>query len=202
MVAATAAILAGPLCAQPRDSVERAARDSIRALDLQTELPRLVEPTRIDLPAEFLWVALFCALALLAWSARDLLPLWGRGADEPWDERNPGSRPPGADEADALALADRWSQEGRLVEAIHLLLLQGLADIRRQLGEPFADSQTSREILRSTHLTTPVRAALGGIVAAVERTYFGGYPAKPADYATCRRDLETLRTALRSRAPA
>jgi len=60
------------------------------------------------------------------------------------------------------------SREGRFVEAMHALLLQSLADIRQQLDEQFADSLTSREILRGTKLTSHGRTSLHRIVAAVE----------------------------------
>jgi hypothetical protein len=36
----------------------------------------------------------------------------------------------------------------------------------------------------------------------VERTYFGGYPAAPDDYAACRQNFESLRYALRGGTPA
>src|SRR5258708_863782 len=92
-------------------------------------------------------------------------------------------------ESDALAAADRLSREGNFVEAMHVLLLHSLAEIRRQLGEKFADSLTSREILRVARLTAPGLTSLREIVAAVERTYFGAYPAAAGDYAACLRGL-------------
>jgi hypothetical protein len=85
---------------------------------------------------------------------------------------------------------------------MHVLLLHSLAEIRRQLGEKFADSLTSREIVRGARLTTTARTALRDIVAAVERTYFGPYPAAAGDYATCRQNFETLAQALHGGAPA
>ena len=56
----------------------------------------------------------------------------------------------------------------------------------------------SREILRGTRLPPQGRASLRAIVAAVEWTYFGGYPAALADYNACRRSFEDLRQALAS----
>jgi hypothetical protein len=89
------------------------------------------------------------------------------------------------------------SREGRFVEAMHFLLLQSLADIREQLRETFADSLTSREILRGARLNPAGRSSLREIIAAVERTYFGGYPAQGDDYAACRRNFDVLRRILR-----
>jgi hypothetical protein len=85
---------------------------------------------------------------------------------------------------------------------MHLLLLHSLAEIRRQLGEKFADSLTSREIVRVAKLNPPGRTSLREIVAAVERTYFGAYPAEAGDYAACRQNFATLQHALRGGAPA
>jgi hypothetical protein len=191
------------------DVVAQAAKDSIRSLDLQTELtapetnspPMRVVPIRI--PQEVLWLALIIAVALLLYSFREPLMSLFHRTETGWEPP-----PPGAGEAtigsetDALAAADRLSREGNFVEAMHVLLLHSLAEIRRQLGEKFADSLTSREIVRVVKLTAAARAALRDIVAAVERTYFGPYPAEAGDYATCRQNFETLAQALRGGAPA
>jgi len=80
-----------------------------------------------------------------------------------------------------------------------VLLLQGLADIRRHLGEQFADSLTSREILRSTKLSEAGRGPLRDIIARVEWTYFGKHPAEREDYLACRTSFESLAHALHGR---
>ncbi len=98
--------------------------------------------------------------------------------------------------AAVLGAADELAAEGRFVEAMHVLLLQGLADIRQGLDEQFADSLTSREILRSTRLSDAGRAALRDIVNRVEWTYFGRHPAASADYAACRASFNALAQAL------
>ncbi len=87
---------------------------------------------------------------------------------------------------------------GRYVEAMHVLLLQALADMRRRLDEQFADSLTSREILRHTRLSAAGQAALRDIVERVEWTYFGQRPAAEADYQACRASFGTLAQALRA----
>ncbi len=74
------------------------------------------------------------------------------------DESVPGDaagRPPEV----VLGAADELAAEGRFVEAMHVLLLQALADMRRRLDEQFADSLTSREILRACQ--APGRGAGG-----------------------------------------
>ena len=60
------------------------------------------------------------------------------------------------------------------------------------LDEQFADSLTSREILRSTKLSDAGRAALRDIINRVELTYFGQHPAALADYAACRASFNAL----------
>jgi hypothetical protein len=198
-----------------QDRVASALKDSIRALGLQTELatdnrnddkddaPRPVQVRPITLPSEALWVALIIAVAVLLFSLREELMNLFRRAETGWEPP-----PPGAGEAkvgsetDALAAADRLSREGNFVEAMHVLLLHSLAEIRRQLGEKFADSLTSREILRAARLTGAARTALREIVAMVERTYFGAYPAEAGDYAACRQNFATLQQVLRGGAPA
>jgi hypothetical protein len=190
--------------------VESAVKDSIRSLDLQTELVREERkddaPARmrpISVPSQVLWAALIIAAAVLLYSLREELMNLFRRAETGWEPP-----PAGAGEvtigreSDALAAADRLSREGNFVEAMHVLLLHSLAEIRRQLGEKFADSLTSREILRVARLTGAARTALREIVAAVERTYFGAYPAEAGDYAACRQNFATLQQALRGGAPA
>ncbi len=203
-VAAPTEVAAPPKAATPsKAAVEKAASDSIRGLGLQTEFPKKVEPLRIPIPEEVLWLGLAVAAALILYALRDELARLFHRVETEWEPP-----PAGAGEimmsreSDALAAADRLSREGNFVEAMHVLLLHSLAEIRRQLGEKFADSLTSREILRVARLTAPGLTSLREIVAAVERTYFGAYPAAAGDYAACRRNFETLQQALRGGASA
>jgi hypothetical protein len=192
------------------DDIAKALEDSIRALGLQTDLgtPEVDKPqtTRISpirIPQEALWLALILAVALLLYALRDELMNLVRRTDTGWEAPAAGAGEVKiGSETDALAAADRLSREGNFVEAMHVLLLHSLAEIRRQLGEKFDDSLTSREIVRIARLTVAARGALREIVAAVERTYFGPYPAAAGDYAACRQNFETLAQALRGGAPA
>jgi hypothetical protein len=202
-----ASSLVGPSLRVPAERIDQAAKDSIAALDLQTEFPRRNEPKsvplRIAVPEWLIWIAAAVAVAVALYASREpLLALLGRRKEE-WETPAAGgdetAHRPGAD---ALASADALSREGRFVEAMHLLLLQSLTDIREQLRETFADSLTSREILRGARLNPAGRSSLREIIAAVERTYFGGYPAQGDDYAACRRNFDSLRRVLRGGAPA
>jgi hypothetical protein len=192
-------IACGPAFAQAPDPAGKAAQDSARALGLQTDLPRLKrpEPIPIHLPVEVVWAALICGAALLLYLMRHQLVFRRGRAGDGWGESGSDTDPEGAPGArDPLATADQLSRDGRFVEAMHMLLLQSLAEIRQRLGIQFADSLTSREILRGTRLSPQSRASLREIVGAVEWTYFGGYPAAFADYAACRRSFENLRQTL------
>ena len=95
-----------------------------------------------------------------------------------------------------LDAADELAAQGRFVEAMHVLLLQALADIRRRLREEFADSMTSREILRSRQVSDALRRPLRDVISRVEWTYFGGHPAVRDDYLACRTSFSALVEAL------
>jgi hypothetical protein len=196
----TLALPAAPLRAQAPPDAQSAAEQAIRRLDLQTEMPREPELPRIQLPPELAWLMALIGIGLLIYMFRDMLPAWafgGRGAWTPEEEAAAGAaaKPPER----VLAAADELARQGRFVDAMHVLLLQGLADIRRHLGEQFADSLTSREILRSTKLSDEGRGPLRDIIARVEWTYFGNYPAERSDYAACRASFDALMRALHGR---
>jgi hypothetical protein len=204
-VAAAAAfgIQIASAAAQPERDAQSTAQEAIRRLDLQTEVTREPEPFRIRLPPELLWVIIAVALGAVLYSFRDMIPLLRARGGESWAE----SEEIGADMAHrdptvVLAAADELAREGRYAEAMHVLLLRGLADIRARLDEPFADSLTSREILRSTRLPERARDSLRDVVGRVEWTYFGEYPAGREDYAACRVSFNALEQALHGNAAA
>jgi len=204
LLALTFALLASPLAAQTQDP-RAAAEQAIRRLDLQTELPRDPEAMqlRIPVPAEVVWLMAAIGVGLLLYMFKDMLPVLGfaaRGdlADEEEGTGGTVAKPP----EQVLAAADDLARQGRFVDAMHVLLLQGLADIRRHLGEQFADSLTSREILRSTKLSEAGRGPLRDIITRVEWTYFGKHPAEREDYAACRASFDALARALHGRRAA
>lgn len=204
------AMAASTAFAQAAADAQQAAADAIRRLDLQTELPRGAEPDlgrffswHLHLPpivGEILLGAIFCAalylVYLFAVHARgDLFARWRlstEGAVDP--SAGDGHRPQAP--AEAMTAADELARQGRFVEAMHTLLLQSLADMRQRLNEQFADSLTSREILRNSRLPDNGRASLHEIIARVEWTYFGHHPAGPADYQACREKFSELSQAL------
>jgi len=201
--AAALALSRGQVAAQSPQQVQQLADQTIRRLDLQTSFPVVPEPIRFTLPSEILWIVIGLALVVMLYAFRDLIPILrsGQGSDWMSEEASGGGGKVGSPAA-ALGAADELAAAGRFVEAMHVLLLQGLAAIRSGLDEEFADSLTSREILRRARLPDPGRVSLRDIVNRVELTYFGQYPAALADYEACRASFNTLTQALHGSAPA
>jgi hypothetical protein len=203
-----AAIVAGlwtsPLAAQAPQDVQALAEQAIRRLDLQTELLREPEPLGfdLDLPPETVWVGVIIGVAVLLYAFRDMIPVLRAGPGGTWaedtDASEMGSRAPEV----ALGAADDLAAQGRFVEAMHVLLLHAFAEIRRRLDEQFADSMTSREILRSNQLTDDLRRPLREVINRVEWTYFGEHSAVRDDYLACRSSFSLLAHALQKNAAA
>ncbi len=206
LLATAAALLLMPdrLAAQSTDEVQAAVDKAIQRFDLQTEFPHDSGSSQwhFQLPQEVLWVVIAIALGILLYSFRDSI-LALRLGDSAWTqpEGELGAATP-RDEAVVLEAADELAAAGRFVEAMHVLLLQGLAYMRARLDQQFSDSLTSREILHSTNLPEAARSSLHDVVDRVELTYFGKRPAALADYTACRASFNALTQALRGAASA
>ena len=133
---------------------------------------------------------------VISWSLRDSLPGSSRSRKIIAPAEVPPSPAPSNPLEEAQIEADDLARQGHYGEAMHLLLLKSLNEIRRQLGVSFAVSLTSREILRRLRLSEIGRQALAAIIRSVERTYFGGADAGESDYADCRGNFETLKHSL------
>jgi hypothetical protein len=194
-MAATLLLFAVPVLAATPDEIRRALDGIVRQFDLQTALPANTEPApwNFHLPAYLLLFVVAALLALLVYQFRDMIPAWRRRRGETWSEPaiDPATGLPIEDKP-FLARADELAAQGRLVEAMHAVLLQSIAEIRASLDPSLADSLTSREILRGTKLSDAGKAALHEIVVRVERFYFGAYPAAYEDYQACRHYFATL----------
>lgn len=212
-IAASAAILSAaftalwmnPLAAQTSDQAQTLAQQAIRRLDLQTEMLRQPEPFQWDihLPPETLWVVVIIGVATLLYAFRDMIPMLRLSRDADWTGNENGAAETGQPASGmALGAADELAAQGRYVEAMHVLLLQALAEIRVRLNEQFADSLTSREILRSKHLPDEFRHPLRDVVNRVEWTYFGKHPAEQNDYLACRSSFAALARCLYGNATA
>jgi hypothetical protein len=198
------AVAPASLLAQTGEEIQRATAEAIRHLDLQLDLPLNPEPPQwhFQLPAEFLWVGIACGAVFLVYQ---FLANWrGSGsAGSPWSGAGAdGAEIGGQPAAPTIATADELAGQGLFGEAMHVLLLQSLVEIRVSLGEKFADSLTSREILRQARLPDTGLSALRNIIARVEWTYFGAYPAARADYERCRDSFAELTRTLRGVTPA
>ena len=148
--------------------------------------PRLVEDSTpsgsFDLTLLFWALAAATGAVLLFHLA---LRLRGRhwGAAEAGGEGAPAE--PTELAAGPLADADQLAAAGAWAEAMHLLLLHVVEALKRRLGQ-VPPALTSRELMRRIQLPEPATAAFGAIVAAVERSHFGGKPVGAADYHACR----------------
>jgi hypothetical protein len=201
--AALLALLGSRVAAQTPQQLQQLADQAIRRLDLQTNFPVVPEPIWIAFPPQVLWIVVGVATAILLYTFRDLIPILRSSRGDNWmSEDAIGSGVKAGSPAAALGAADDLAAQGRFVEAMHVLLLQGLAAIRAGLDEEFADSLTSREILRRARLSDPGRVSLRDIVNRVEWTYFGQYPAALADYEACRASFNTLTQVLHGGEPA
>jgi hypothetical protein len=151
----------------------------------QQALPKpLVPPEPFDLPLGplalllriFVWTFL-AVLVILAvvWLVRRL-------SAPPRDVTLPDAATPGPVEI-PIESAERLAAAGRFAEAIHSLLLETLAALAR--AARIAPALTSREILERIALPPEARAALSGLVLAVEVSRFGGQPAAEGDYRAC-----------------
>ena len=179
------------------------AQDAIRRLDLQTEIPDAPEPPAqfsLSLPPELLWVVVAVAVLLLLYSFRDLIPLLRSRGGELTEEEVISAEAMRREPQVVLAAADELARQGRYRDAMHILLLRSLAELRAALDEPFADSLTSREILRSTRLPKTAREPLRDVVGRVEWTYFGERPAEREDYEACRTSFFAIEQALQGSA--
>lgn len=77
------------------------------------------------------------------------------------------------------------ANQGRYSDAIHLLLLQLLIQLRRERLIQLTQSRTSREILRTGDLPPERKSGLATLIGAVEFCHFGGRPAGALLFENC-----------------
>jgi hypothetical protein len=150
----------------------------------------------------FSQVMVFAFLAILGLAIFAILVLIARGllgARWPWRRKRraaAASREAWRPEAQAaralLADADRLAAEGRFDEAAHLLLFRSIDDIEDRRPRLVSPAQTARDIAALAAVPTAARAAFAEIVAAVERSLFGGRPVGPDGFARCRTAYEAF----------
>jgi hypothetical protein len=96
--------------------------------------------------------------------------------------------------------ADEFARQGNFAEAMHVLLLRSVEELRRYLNISIAASLTSREILRHAELSPEGRSTFSDIVDRVEVSYFGAHRPDQEEYEACRGSFDALRGALRRHA--
>ena len=187
-------------------------RQLVEDLDLQTKLPG--DPAvdrknkngdtssdanlRIPGAESILWGAIAVAVALVLYALKDYVPGFSQ---RDRTEAEVAAKPSGSVEAAERMVqagdeADELAASGRVAEAIHLLLLRSLVELRRRLGISFADSLTSREILARLTLPEGGREALADLIRRVEFAHFGAKPSSLEDYAACKASYEGLIAAM------
>ena len=137
------------------------------------------------------WIAIAVVVAVLLFALVPGLRNWllamlrrGRSdaAEEPqWAPTEHQARAL-LEEADALAAAARYD------EAVHLILFRSIDDIAAWRGELVRPSFTSRDIAKAEGLQGEARGVFARIVAAVERSWFGGRALGPGDWEAARAD--------------
>jgi hypothetical protein len=207
----------GTVLAQTAPEIEKAAADVVRLHELQTELSdtsKEIKELRSDkfldrfldfFPGSLIewifWGGVILLAALFIYAFREYLyiPALIRRGQADWDEENDinGAHVPSSAK-EAELTADELAKQGAFTEAMHVLLLRAVAELRLRLNEHYTDSMTSREILGRARIPDNGRQAFQDIVARVEWSYFGAYPAELSDYQACRENFTRLISGLQS----
>jgi hypothetical protein len=88
--------------------------------------------------------------------------------------------------------ADRLAAEGRFDEAVHLLLLRGVADIAVRRPHLIGPALTSQDIAALSGLPDAARSGFKLVADIVERSYFGGRPVDADGWRQAREAYATL----------
>lgn len=206
--------------AEPSDRSEafKAAQAARYKLNLQTELPgEKVSPPEPEKPRDRKpWFnfsisqkSLERVSRVLFWAGAAVLFIiilrtagnnfWSRTRSRPLSHEEAEAADPAAATArmeKAQDSADELAHRGDFTEAMHLLLLQSLIELRRRLDFTMASSLTSREILHRVSLSHEGKSAFSDIIGRVEISYFGTHEPGKEEYLACRRSFELLSATL------
>lgn len=199
-------------------SVSDALAESVAALRIQTEFPseRVSREIRYTYRSDggpsfdsgasaesakmLLWISLAVFLAVFLFALLSNIRDRRRAPDADGKEgAGKGTNAVAARMAAAGLEADGLADSGDYAEAMHVLLLRGIAEIRKRLAIPIAVSLTSREIVRRVNLPPEAGAALSDMVGQVEISYFGSHRPGGEEYRRCRQHYDALTTALGER---
>jgi hypothetical protein len=201
-------IAADALAQSTREAIGDAVERVYGARDYQTEMPQeepveVFEPLKVpDSAKEIIRIVLITLLVvggllLLFFLVNAIPTLQARLKRRAAGPDRIGATPIASD-ADrerlevALSEADRLARLGAYGEALHLLLLYCLNEMRRRFGLGLPASLTSREILGLSALPEIRRTGLSIIVSAVEVSHFGGRPTDETTYRLCRQRCEDV----------
>lgn len=151
-------------------------------------------PPRAPALQALTWVVAGLGLVLLV-AAIALLLVWtGLRLRERSGQARPADEPPPEESADEDDDDDgRLAAGGSYARALHALLLAAIDELSQRAGSAPPRSRTSRELLGHFRLDGEVREAFGGLVAAVERSLFGGAPVGAEDYRAALSRFQALR---------
>ena len=184
-----------------------------RSLRLQTELPADVVTPRAEdwkifnfsikglegLPRLILIISIVTIIAVVLHNLKD--NLWSRSRARRLkfenDEKEPDAETAARIEI-ASAEADDLAGAGSFAEAIHVLLIRSVDEMKRRLNNPIAESLTSREILQNADLSPKMRDMFATLVDSVEISRFGSHQPKEEEYAECRGNFDALAALLRN----
>lgn len=201
-------LAAAAVAQSTREAVGDAVERVYGARDYQTEMPReepveVFQPLKLpDVAKEIIRIVLVTLLVvgglLLLFFLVNAIPTLKERLERRAAGRDRIGATPIASDADrerleiALSEADRLARLGAHGEALHLLLLYCLNEMRRRFGLGLPPSLTSREILGLSALPEIRRTGLSVIVSAVEVSHFGGRPADETTYRLCRQRCEDV----------
>jgi len=191
------------------------ARAAAQQFNVQTELPKTETFDKED-PAtkretssgsglaggEFvLYGLLLGAVVLILWTLRDSIGQMFVRPVALQSEEEVVLPPISVERLEGAQLeADDLAHQGRFVEAMHMLLLSAFTELRRSFALRFAESLTSRELLKLLPLPAVTLAALSDIVTRVELAWFGQYSVLAGDYLACRKSFDVLTATARGQA--
>ena len=180
-----------PEAALPRSAGEL-AKQVLESGSYQTEFPAYAadsDSTSVDLPLWlaqaleiFFWTVLagigLLALAWVVWQLLDLRLVRGAHGRPAATAAITLSRRP-LEDAEGLARAHRYD------EAVHVLLLRSIEELRAGGAFNPKSSLTSREILAAAPLAAAQRDLFALLVSKVEISLFGRTPLGQSDYELC-----------------
>jgi hypothetical protein len=189
------------------EGTDRLLDESARELGIQTDLPdadisgilelprwlrSLAEISQGSAKAMFYLAVTFIAVMLLV-SLRD--NLWSASRARRFESSDGvrGSPDVAARRMEsAQATADELARRGEFRQAMHVLLLQSVSELRGVARISISDSSTSREILRRVTRYPECGAVFADIVRMVEVSYFGTHVPDADEYSACRRSFDAL----------